>query len=315
LTFPEKRLMRNLLTSLGLWLLGGIATMALAETPLEIQRVADNVYAIVGELDQRTPDNYANNATFGLVVTEEGVLLIDSGGCYKGAEQIDQAIRSITDKPVKIVINSGGQDHRWLGNGYFKARGARIITSNVAMADQQERTNYHFNRLDQLLGKVLDGTEAVYADETFESEMSLTLGGVEFKLVHAGAAHTVGDLFVWMPRQRVLFAGDIVFTERMLGTGPAQDSASWLSVFETMMQYDPLWIIPGHGHAAPPGRARADTYDYLKFLRQKVARVIDEGGDAIDATRIDQSRFRYLRVFDKISRRNVQAVFNQMEFE
>lgn len=307
--------MKKILTSLLVWLLSGITTGALAETPLEIQKLTDNVYAIVGELGQRTPENYANNATFGLVVTDEGALLIDSGGCYKGAEQIDRAIKSVTDKPVKIVINSGGQDHRWLGNGYFKARGARIITSNATAADQRERTNYHFNRLDQLLGKALDGTEPVYADETFENQMALSFGGITFKLVHAGPAHTVGDLFVWMPRQRILFSGDIVFTERMLGTGPAQDSASWLSVFETMMQYDPLWIIPGHGHAAPPGQARADTYDYLKFLRQKVAGVIESGGDAIDATRIDQSRFRYLKVFDKISRRNAQAVFNQMEFE
>ena len=307
--------MRKTYYGLGLWLLSSLLTPALAETPLEIQRVADDVYAIVGELDQRTPDNYANNATFGLVVTGEGALLIDSGGCYQGAEQIDRAIRTITDKPVKIVINSGGQDHRWLGNGYFKERGARIITSSAALADQRERTNDHFNRLDQLLGQVLDGTEPVYADETFETEMPLTLGGVEFRLVHAGAAHTLGDLFVWMPRQRILFAGDIVFTERMLGTGPAQDSASWLNVFETMMQYDPLWIVPGHGHAAPPGRARADTHDYLKFLRQEIAGVIESGGDAIDATRIDQSRFRYLKLFDRISRRNAQAVFNQMEFE
>ncbi|HEB95508.1 MAG TPA: MBL fold metallo-hydrolase [Sedimenticola thiotaurini] len=307
--------MRNLLFTFTLWCLGGATGIALAETPLEIQRVTEGVYAIVGELDQRSAENYANNATFGLVVTDDGALLIDSGGCYRGAEQIDRAIRSITDQPVKIVINSGGQDHRWLGNGYFKARGARIITSDAALADQRARTNDHFNRLEQLLGPALDGTEPVYADETFENGMSLTFGGVEFRLIHAGPAHTVGDLFVWLPRQRVMFAGDIVFTERMLGTGPAGDSASWLQVFDTMMDYDPLWIVPGHGHVASPGQARADTRDYLEFLRQKVAEVIDAGGDAIDATEIDQSRFRYLKLSGRIARRNAQAIFTQMEFE
>lgn len=308
-------IMNKIFVTLGLLLLAGISATANAEFPLEIQKVTDNVYAIVGELNQRSPDNYANNATFGFVVTDEGVLLIDSGGSYKGAEQIDEAIHSITGKPIKIVINSGGQDHRWLGNGYFKARGARIIASSAAASDQRSRTNYHFNRLDQLLGKALDGTEAVYPDETFKQEMALTLGGIDFTLLYAGPAHTVGDIFVWMPQQHIMFSGDIVFTERMLGTGPAQDSASWLNVFETMMRYHPHWIVPGHGHAAPPGQARADTYNYLKFLRQNAARVIDEGGDAIDATKIDQSRFRYLKQFDKISRRNAQAVFDQMEFE
>jgi len=307
--------MKNSLTILGLLLLAGISAIAHAEVPLKIQKVADNVYAIIGELDQRSPDNYANNATFGFVVTDEGVLLIDSGGSYRGAEQIDRAIRSITDKPVKTVINSGGQDHRWLGNGYFKAKGARIIASSAAVADHRARTNDHFNRLDQLLGKTLDGTEAHYADQTFDQKMSLTFGGIEFKLVHAGPAHTVGDSFIWMPQQRVMFSGDIVYTERMLGLGPAQDSASWLRVFEAMMEYRPAWIVPGHGHAAPPVRARADTYDYLTFLRQQVAGVIEEGGDTIDATNIDQSRFSYLKVSDQISRRNAQDVFNQMEFE
>ncbi len=298
-----------------LTLLFAVAPLIQAETALEVQRVTENVYAIVGELEQRNPDNYANNATFGLVVTEEGALLIDSGGSFKGAEQLDRAIRTVTDKPVKIVINSGGQDHRWLGNSYFKARGAHVITSKAADADHHARTSDHFNRLDQLLGKALEGTEESYADQIFEERMDLKFGGFDFILIHAGPAHTVGDIFIWMPRQRVMFSGDIVYTERALGPGPAQDSASWIKVFETMMSYQPKYIIPGHGHPATPEQARADTYDYLKFLRQEVAKVLEDGGDAQDAIEIDQSRFSYLKVHDRISRRNAQEIFNQMEFE
>lgn len=218
--------------NIALVLLLTFTSMVQAEVALEVQKVTENVYAIVGELDQRSPDNLANNATFGLVVTDDGALLIDSGGSYKGAEQLDQTIRSITDKPVKIVINSGGQDHRWLGNSYFKAKGARIITSKQAAADHRARTNSQFNRLDQLLGSALDGTKESYADETFDGEIDLTFGGFDFKLVHVAPAHTVGDIFVWMPQQSVMFSGDIVFTERALGPGPAQNNVSWISVFE-----------------------------------------------------------------------------------
>jgi len=288
---------------------------ALSEKPLEVQKVTDNVYAIVGDLDQRSPKNHANNATFGLVVTDEGAMLIDSGGSLHGAEQLNRAIRSVTDKPVKIVINTGGQDHRWLGNSYFKAKGAHIIASKPAAADHRARTNYHFNRLDQLLGKDLDGTKEQHADETFEGKLNLKFGGFDFELVHAGPAHTVGDIFVWMPQQGVMFSGDIVFTERALGPGPAQNGASWLHVFEQMMSYNPKHIIPGHGHAATPEKATADTYNYIKFLRQEVARVLENDGDVQDAIKINQSRFSYLKVFDRIARRNAQSIFNQMEFE
>ena len=98
---------------------------ALANENLDLYQVTENVYAIVGELGNRTPENLGDNATFGFVITAEGVVLIDPGGTYNGAKAIDAMIKSVTDKPVVTVINTGGQDHRWLGNGYFRQAGAR----------------------------------------------------------------------------------------------------------------------------------------------------------------------------------------------
>ena len=87
----------------------------LADETLKLQKVMTDVYAIVGELGNRTAKNLGNNATFGFVVTTDGVVLIDSGGTSQGARQIDLLIKSVTDKPVVKVINTGGQDHRWAG--------------------------------------------------------------------------------------------------------------------------------------------------------------------------------------------------------
>lgn len=103
---------------------------------LELQEITHNTYAIVGSLDNRTPDNLGNNATFGFVVTTEGVVLIDAGGTYKGAQKIHEVIQRVTDKPIVKVINTGGQDHRWLGNSYFKRLGAEIIAHEKAVKDQ-----------------------------------------------------------------------------------------------------------------------------------------------------------------------------------
>lgn len=283
---------------------------------LKVEQVTDNVYAIVGPYEQRNATNFANNATFGFVVTDEGVLLVDPGGSYKGAAAIDAAIKTVTDKPVKIVINSGGQDHRWLGNGYFKERGARIIASNAAVEDHKARTNDHFFMLTNLMGKdALAGTDAVYATETFENELNLDFGGHRFEIRHVGSAHTLGDAFIWMRDRGVMFTGDIVYVGRMLGIGPAGDTVSWIETFETMADYAPKYIVPGHGPATDVRRATAETYDYLVYLRTMIGRVIGNGGEIAEGVNIDQSMFKDLAVFDQISKRNAQAVFMQMEFE
>lgn len=79
---------------------------------LDTVKVADGIYAFVGEKQQRSPANLANNATFGLIVTGDGAVLIDPGGSWKGAEALHAAVRAATGQPVKFVVNTGGQDHR-----------------------------------------------------------------------------------------------------------------------------------------------------------------------------------------------------------
>ena len=294
----------------------GFMSAAVQAAELKVMNVVDNVYAIVGPHEQRNPTNYANNATFGVVVTDEGVLLVDPGGSYKGAEQVHAAIKTITDKPVKVVINSGGQDHRWLGNSYFKALGARIIASSEAVEDHKARTDDHFFALTNMMGKdALAGTEAVYADETFDEALDLNFGGETFEIRHVGPAHTPGDSFIWMPQKGVMFSGDIVYVERMLGIGPAKATDSWVEVFDIMAEHNPKYIVPGHGPVTDLKRATAETYDYLVYLRSMIGRIIENGGVVEEAIALDQSMFEHLAVSEQIAKRNAQNVFMQMEFE
>ena len=298
-----------------LLLLSLVIHPAAAEFPLKVQQVTDNIYALVGELAQRSPENYANNSTHGVILTDEGVILVDPGGSYRGAQQIDAAIKSITDLPVRIVINTGGQDHRWLGNGYFREQGARIIASNAAVEDHHTRTDRHLETLTNLIGETLAGTEPAYADETFDQHMDLSFGGTELELYYHGPAHTAGDIFVWLPAQKVMFSGDIVYVERMLGTGPARNVKSWIEVFETMAAFEPSHIVPGHGSATDLATATRDTYDYLVYLFENVSRLLDEGADMMEATNLDQSQFDYLKVSEQIARRNAQNLYEQLEFD
>lgn len=287
-----------------------------AEVEMKIKKITDNVYALVGEFSQRSPDNYANNSTHGVIITNKGVILVDPGGSYKGGQQIANLIKTITPLPVRYVINTGGQDHRWLGNGYFKDHGATIISSKNAFNDHKKGTDNHMNTLSRLLGDDgLAGTVPTYADITFDNQKTLDFGGVHLEIYHTGAAHTVGDSFVWMPSTKTMFSGDIVFVGRLLGIGPARDSQSWIKVFEDMAKYKPNHIVPGHGDVTNIHKATQDTYNYLVFLREKVSEVLDDGGDMQDAIKIDQSQFSHLANYEGFSKRVAQSLFEQMEFE
>ncbi len=306
----------GILVGIGALLAASVAVATDGVDTLRLERVNERVYAVVGALGNRDPENLGNNATFGVVLTGDGVVLVDPGGSRRGAAAIDAMIRQLTDAPVILVINTGGQDHRWMGNGYFKERGARIVASAATVADHQEREQDQLIGLSSLIGADnLEGTDPVFAGETFDDETVLEIGGVRFELFRVGPAHTPGDTLVWLPEDRVVFTGDVVYVGRMLGVIPVSSSSNWLDAFGAMEALDPLAIVPGHGPVTDVATARADTLDYLTFLREEVALFMDEGRDISEVGAIDQSRFRYLENFDELSGRNAQQVFQQMEWE
>ncbi|HSH43757.1 MAG TPA: MBL fold metallo-hydrolase [Arenicellales bacterium] len=246
---------------------------------IEVQKVTENVYALVGKRGPMSKSDLGTNATFGVVVTPEGAVLIDPGASRKAAQRIEAAIRSITDQPVVLVINTGAEDHRWLGNGYFKAKGARILAAGAARDAQRARAGELLTRLEMLLGKEgAADTRNVYADEVFDGRKDLLVGGIAFQLRHVGSAYTPGDTYVWLPGPRVVFAGDIISMERMVAVGTASNTTGWLSAFDEIAALSPVHVVPGHGHAGTLVQGRKDTRDYLVTLRDGVKALLDAGG-------------------------------------
>lgn len=294
------------------WFLFAVQAVA---TPLTVIPVTEDVWAIVGEKEQRSPTNLANNATFGLIVTSEGLVLVDPGGSYQGAEALHKAIQTVSNQPVRFVINTGGQDHRWLGNDYWHHQGATIIASDAAVLDQKKRVSDQLSGLQRFLKGQELSTVPRHADVTFETDYSLTFGGMTLELKHRGAAHTPGDSFVWMPSKQTMFTGDIVYVERILGIGQQSKLTSWISIFEQMASFEPKHIVPGHGSPTNLDVATRDTYQYLANLRANIIALIDEGGDILQAPSVDQSQFSYLEQFESLAGRNAQTAFEQMEWE
>ena len=283
---------------------------------LLLKQVTKNTWAIVGPLTNRNKINLGNNATFGFVVTNDGVVLIDSGGSLKGAKALNKIIRSVTDKPIRYVINTGGQDHRWFGNDYFSSLGAKIISSEAAKKDHKERSSSQWTMLESRIGKDgIKGTKEKFADITFKDDYKFSLGSVKFEIYFRGQAHTPGDAFIWLPQSKVMFSGDIVYTERMLGIGEQSNSKSWLHVFNSMAGFKPKHLVPGHGSPTTLDKAIKDTGSYLSFLRNTISLFIENGGGAHEISRINQTRFKYLNNYDSLKGRNALKVYTELEWE
>jgi glyoxylase-like metal-dependent hydrolase (beta-lactamase superfamily II) len=286
---------------------------AITLSPLE---VAPHVYAFIGDTGMRSYENEGMNANAGFIVTSAGVVVVDSGPSYQVAKAMHDAIRKVTRQPVKFVINSGGQDHRWLGNSYFKSLGAEIIASRKARVDMEARGAMELEALRETSRDKLAGTEMVYPTKLFDQSETLKLGGEEIQILYFGGGHTPGDSVVWLPKSRVLFSGDVVFVDRMLGVLPFGSTRDWLVSFDKAMALTPKTIVPGHGQICDPVRARKDTRDYLALLRGHMKKALDDGLDLQAAiSSLDQGAFKYLRHYEMLSGGNANRTYLEMESE
>ncbi len=241
--------------------------------------VVDGVYAYIGETEGRSYDNEGLNANIGLIVTPAGAVLIDSGATFQSARKIHAAVKAVTSQPLKWVINTGDQDHRWLGNGYFKAQGVEIIAHANAEADMKARSSEHLAGL-QVLKERLDGTVPTLPTRFVKDpDTRLELGGTVIEFKHRGGGHTPGDSLVWLPQKNVLFTGDVVYVDRVLGLHPVSRSKNWLTSFALIEALEPQIIVPGHGDVTNLATAQAQTRDLLLALRAHMNKAVDEGVD------------------------------------
>jgi glyoxylase-like metal-dependent hydrolase (beta-lactamase superfamily II) len=236
-----------------------LAAMPVWAVDVVFKPVAEGVYAYVGETEGRTYDNEGLNANIGLVVTNAGAVLIDSGATFQSARKIHEAARKVTSQPMTWVINSGDQDHRWLGNGYFTAQGITTIAHANAQADMQNRSGEHLEGL-KVLKERLDGTVASLPTRFVTGpDTRLELGGTVFELKHRNGGHTPGDTLVWLPQKNLLFAGDVVYVDRVLGLHPVSNTRNWLESFAVIDALKPQVIVPGHGNVTNLATAQAHT--------------------------------------------------------
>jgi glyoxylase-like metal-dependent hydrolase (beta-lactamase superfamily II) len=308
-TIHNKMRLFALLVSLLLW--GSSMAQARDDDIFKVVKVNERVYALVGELGQRSPQNLGNNMTSGFIIADEGVVVVDTGGSKAGAEVIANAVRRVTDKPILWAINTGGQDHRWLGNDHFQTvLKAKVIASEAGKNDMVARTFQQVDMAKRNIGERFEGTRPAYPDVTFTERHKLAIRGVDIELIYTGGAHTPGDILVWLAKDRIVFTGDVVFTDRLLGIQPGL-GLRWISALERLRDdIKPQTVVPGHGNVSTLDKPLADSLGYLLMLRDGTKKAIAGGAfDPVEVSeKLDQSRFSYLQNYDDSRFRSENAI-------
>lgn len=308
-TTPNKVRLFALLVSL---MLGTTPTAHAGDDDIfKVVKVNEQVYALVGELGQRSPQNLGNNMTSGFIIADEGVVVVDTGGSEAGAEVISKAVRRVTDKPILWAINTGGQDHRWLGNDYFQTVfRAKVIASEAGKKDMLARTFQQVDMAQRNIGERFEGTRPAYPDVTFAERHKLAIRDVDIELIYTGGAHTPGDILVWLPKDRIVFTGDAVFSDRLLGIQPGL-GLKWISALERLRDdIKPQTVVPGHGNVSTLDKPLADSLGYLLMLRDGTKKAIADGAfDPVEVSeKLDQSQFSYLLNYNDSRFRSENAI-------
>lgn len=296
-----------------------LATGTRAEGPAMVaQKVSPSAWYVEGVSALGSPanQNFISNAAF--VVTPAGVVVIDALGSPALAERLLAEIRKVTPRPVThVIVTHYHADHIY-GLQAFKAQGARIIAHGAAreyMNSETARLRLEASRV-ELAPWVNDETRLVEADEWLAGDKTLKIGGVEFQIRIVGPSHTPEDLVIYLPGEKVLFAGDLVFRSRIPYVGKA-DSRHWILALEKLLTFDAGVIVPGHGPLSHEARKDMQlTHDYLVYLRAamgKAASNLEPFDDAYKAT--DWSEFEHLPLFRVANRMNAYNTYLLLEQE
>ncbi len=231
------------------------------------------------------PEGGGPNA--GFILAGEQVIVIDSLISPGFGQQLSGYIRQVTDKSFAYLINTHSHGDHVFGNQVFSPPAIIVAHEKVreTLLSQGEAMVKSFaERLSDIAPDIKD-TKVMAPHITYRRHMSLHLDGRTVELIHPGVAHTDGDTIVYLPDDRLLYAGDILFNHifpPIFGS-----SAGWITAIEQIEAMDIETIVPGHGFVATK-KEMGDLKRCLIELRSQVEDCHNRGLSAEEATkRID----------------------------
>lgn len=295
-----------------LFALAGNSTAAPPALSLLPQEVAPGVYVVRGVSAEPDPANGGAVINSGFVVGLRGVVVIDSGPHRRYGEALLAAIRRVTAKPVKLVINTHPHPENVLGNGAFAQRGVPIVATARTRDLMELRCPVCITNLRARLGdEWMQGTQIVLPDQTIGASRHLRTGGRRLHLIPVGWAHTEGDLAVFDEASGVLFAGGLVYADEIPYTRESRIEG-WVAALDVLRALPVRHVVPGHGPVGGPERLE-NTRRYLRGLLDIARTQLERGVDASGAAAADLPEFSGWALHAERHDLNVQHAFGELE--
>jgi uncharacterized sulfatase len=275
---------------------------------LKAQQVADGVFVVEGATEHFAYENGGNIVNSGFIVSDAGVLVIDTGPSRIYGEQFRALIERTTDKPIARVVNTHHHPDHFFGNQAFAD--LPIAALPQTLAAMRAEAGAFADNLYRLVGPAMIGTEVVEPQETLAAG-KFQLGEREIELI-ALAGHSVADLALLDRKSGVLFASDLVFHQRA-PTTPHATPTDWLASLDALAKLDFKQLVPGHGPVTDAA-AIAETRDYLQWLTAEIEAAAARGDDMAEVMYAPlPERFAKLGAMPGEFRRSVAHLFPARE--
>jgi glyoxylase-like metal-dependent hydrolase (beta-lactamase superfamily II) len=240
-------------------------------------KITESVYSYTDVKGASPKTSFGANA--GIIIGKDYLVAVDSLISAKEAKRFIKDIKKVSKKPVKFLINTHYHLDHSLGNSEFAKLGAVIISHEYDQGSMQKAGEgmLQFAKQNGLTDRDLQGTRVVYPTLTFKDRLTFDLGNNKIEVLFPGPSHTAGSVLVYVPKEKVLFAGDILFTDFHPFLGEA-NIEGWIKVLDHIMTMDVDKIIPGHGPVSSK-KDVADLKNYLSVFDQKAKELTAKSND------------------------------------
>ncbi len=209
--------------------------------------VAPGVYAVMTPArDFPSRENLGWNANMAFVVTGDGVLVFDTGSSETMGVALREAIREVTDQPVRWIVNSHSHGDHWLGNHAFAEDKPEIMAGPEAIERMKAEAETWVDNFREMTEGATGDTTPLLPNTPVDERITRDLGGKEVVILPSGGAHSPGDLIVWLPQTKVLLAGDVVYSDRAPSVWDG-DVVQWIELLDELIALEPDVVVPGHG--------------------------------------------------------------------
>ena len=286
--------------------------------PMKVAQVAPHSFYVEGQAGAVSTANEGFNSNAGFVVTGDGVVVFDALGTPALGKRSADFIAQMTQQPVRRIVVSHDHSDHFYGLQALQRDGIDIWAHEAVrdyLASEAPAARLAERR--QSLAPWVNARSRIVVPTRYLGEdTSFALGGLHFRVMHAGPAHTPGDLMMLVEEDRVLFVGDLASTGRIPFVADA-DVSAWIGALDRVIALKPGVVVGGHGPYSTDAVADlAQTRDYLVFLRTQISSAFEQGLDFDEAYRqIDWSRFAALPAFEAANRRNAYQAYLNVERE